>query len=348
MFRSLAPHQVVVDALLGTSAVLLRLALGPINSAHVVVVVLMGLAFVLHRLSPGLALGVAWLGALLQVFAVLPPDLANLAILVVLYSTARHGQGIVRWLGLASAGAGALVVALYLLALSIFPFGLPDGDFLGFSFSRIGQYALAFTFSFIVTIATLGLSWTLGQLVRVADRARESSLQQRIAERTAELTERTGQLDEILDKLANFYTREADNKLKHFFNFFDEEFISHNRREEATVFPLLRERLLSSGEHGVGDDPATAIDRMEDEHTKAAQLAAVILNFLGLAFRFPEEKTKLTILDAAIEQCQFLIELLRLHVFREDNVVIPLAHRLISRSELDEMQPKAAIDKILS
>ncbi len=144
------------------------------------------------------------------------------------------------------------------------------------------------------------------------------------------------------------YTREADNKLKHFFNFFDEEFISHNRREEATVFPLLRERLLSSGEHGVGDDPATAIDRMEDEHTKAAQLAAVILNFLGLAFRFPEEKTKLTILDAAIEQCQFLIELLRLHVFREDNVVIPLAHRLISRSELDEMQPKAAIDKILS
>lgn len=194
MFRSLAPHQVVVDALLGTSAVLLRLALGPINSAHVVVVVLMGLAFVLHRLSPGLALGVAWLGALLQVFAVLPPDLANLAILVVLYSTARHGQGIVRWLGLASAGAGALVVAVYFLALSIFPFGLPDGDFLGFSFSRIGQYALAFTFSFIVTIATLGLSWTLGQLVRVADRARESSLQQRIAERTAVIEQERGRI----------------------------------------------------------------------------------------------------------------------------------------------------------
>lgn len=144
------------------------------------------------------------------------------------------------------------------------------------------------------------------------------------------------------------YTREADNRLKHFFNFFDEEFISHNRREETTVFPLLRKRLLASGEHGAGDDPATAIDMMEDEHTKAAQLAAVILNFLGLAFRFPDEKTKLTILDAAVEQSKFLIELLRLHVFREDNVVFPMAHRLITQSEFDELQPKLASDKVLS
>lgn len=194
MFRSLAPHQIVLDVVLGALAILLRLALGPINSAHVVVVALMGAAFALHRLSPGLALAIAWLGALLQVSAVLPPDLANVAILVVLYSTARHGQGVVRWLGLASAGAGALVVALYFLALSIFPFGLPDGTFLGFSFSQIGQYALAFTFSFIVTLTVLGLSWTLGQLVRVANRARESSLQQRIAERTTVIEQERGRI----------------------------------------------------------------------------------------------------------------------------------------------------------
>ena len=149
--------------------------------------------------------------------------------------------------------------------------------------------------------------------------------------------------DTILNIQKEGYTREADSKLKHFFNFFDEEFIPHNRREEATIFPLLRERLLASGEHGVGDDPATAIDIMEDEHTKAAQLAAVILNFLGLAFRFSDEKTKLVILDAAIEQSKFLVELLRLHIFREDNVVFSLAHRLISRAEFDEMQSRVAV-----
>lgn len=154
--------------------------------------------------------------------------------------------------------------------------------------------------------------------------------------------------DTIISIQKEGYTKEADNKLKHFFNFFDEEFIPHNRREEATIFPLLRERLLASGEHGVGDDPATAIDMMEDEHTKAAQLAAVILNFMGLAFRFPDEKTKLIVLDAALEQSKFLVELLRLHVFREDNVVFPLAHRLITRAEFDEMQPRIATAKILS
>lgn len=154
--------------------------------------------------------------------------------------------------------------------------------------------------------------------------------------------------DTIISIQKEGYTKEADSKLKHFFNFFDEEFIPHNRREETTIFSLLRERLLASGEHGVGDDPATAIDMMEDEHTKAAQLAAVILNFMGLAFRFPDEKTKLIILDAALEQSKFLVELLRLHVFREDNVVFPLAHRLITRAEFDEMQPRIATVKILS
>lgn len=134
------------------------------------------------------------------------------------------------------------------------------------------------------------------------------------------------------------YTREADSQLRAFFNFFDEEFIPHNRREEATIFPLLRKRLIATGEHGAGDDPATAVDVMEDEHTKGAQLAAVILNFLGLAFRFPDEKSRLIVLDAALEQGQLLVELVRLHIFREDNLVFPLAHQLITLAEFDGMQ----------
>lgn len=133
------------------------------------------------------------------------------------------------------------------------------------------------------------------------------------------------------------YTKEADGRLKHFLNFFDEEFIAHNRREEATLFPLLRKRLLATAEHGSGQTPQTPVDLMQDEHTKAAQLAAVILNFLGLAFRFPDEKTRLTILDAALEQARFLVELLRLHVFREDNLIFPLAQQLITASEFDQM-----------
>ncbi len=139
------------------------------------------------------------------------------------------------------------------------------------------------------------------------------------------------------------YTKESDAKLRHFFHYLDQEFSPHSRREEATVFPLLHERLISSGEHGSGSDPTTAVDLMQDEHAKAMQLAAVVMNFLGLVFRLPDQKSAMIVLDAALEQGKNLVELLRLHVFREDNVVFALAHRLISIAEFDQMQSKAAV-----
>ncbi len=139
------------------------------------------------------------------------------------------------------------------------------------------------------------------------------------------------------------YTGEADARLRHFFHFFDQEFIPHSRREEAALFPLLHERLIADGEHGRAPEPATAIDVMADEHAKAMQLAAVTVNFLGLAFRLPDEKSGMIVVDAALEQSKNLIELLRLHIFREDNVVFPLAHRLISPAEFDAMQARTVV-----
>ena len=147
----------------------------------------------------------------------------------------------------------------------------------------------------------------------------------------------------ILSIQKSGYTREEDAKLRHFFHFFDQEFSSHHRREEATLFPLLHERLIASGEHGKGSDVTTAIDLMHDEHAKALQLAAVVVNFLGLVFRLPDEKSGMIVLDAALEQGKNLVELLRLHIFREDNVVFSLAHRLISAAEFDQMQSRAAV-----
>ncbi len=139
------------------------------------------------------------------------------------------------------------------------------------------------------------------------------------------------------------YTRESDTKLRQFFNYLDHEFVPHSRREDAALFPLLRERLIASGEHGSGSVPATATDVMEDEHAKAMQLAAVVVSFLGLVFRLPDERSGMIVLDAALEQGKNLIELLRLHVFREDNVVFPLAHQLITIAEFDEMQSIGAV-----
>lgn len=162
-------------------------------------------------------------------------------------------------------------------------------------------------------------------------------LQQMVAEHQPFLQQVERFENTILGIQKSGYTKEADGQLKHFLNFFDEEFIAHNRREEATLFPLLKKRLLATAEHGSGKKLQTPVDLMQDEHIKAVQLAAVVLNFLGLAFRLPDEKIRLIVLDAALEQGRFLVELLRLHMFREDNLVFPLAHQLITAAEFEQM-----------
>lgn len=182
MLRRIPAHQLVIDILIAAIAVVLRLAIEwSFDAPLFVVVAFMGAALALARVSPALALAVAWAGALIQVVSATPPDLSNIAILVVLYSTARHGEGATRWLGLASAGAGALVAGLYFGAISVF-INQGGGNSLGLTFASATG---AFAFGFIGTAVTLGLSWTLGQLVRVAARAREARKQQQIAERMA-------------------------------------------------------------------------------------------------------------------------------------------------------------------
>lgn len=147
--------------------------------------------------------------------------------------------------------------------------------------------------------------------------------------------------DSILAIQTEGYTKERDFRLKLFFDFYDVDLIPHNQREERVLFPLLHQRLIEAGEFGQGKVPTTAIDLMEDEHVKAMQLSAIVLNFLGLTHHLPDERSRLLVLDSALEQAKSLVELLRLHLFREDNVVFPLAHRLITLGELDAMQTRA-------
>jgi len=132
-------------------------------------------------------------------------------------------------------------------------------------------------------------------------------------------------------------SREADEQLRDFFDFFDNHIVRHNRKEEAALFPLLRRRLLENGEHGKGPGAVTGVDVLEDDHIEALQLAAVVFNFFGLASRLPDAASRAVVMDAALEQGKSLVELLKLHIFREDNVIFAQARRLLEKEELDEM-----------
>lgn len=132
-------------------------------------------------------------------------------------------------------------------------------------------------------------------------------------------------------------TKEADAKLRHFFHYLDEEISEHNQREEKLLFPLLQEKLIEHGEYSKGEEKTTAIDVLEADHGKALQLTAVIFNFFGLSIRLPDTNSRLIVLDSAIEQGKELVENLRLHSFREETIILPLAHKYISKKEFDAL-----------
>ncbi|SDY46946.1 sensor histidine kinase [Herbiconiux ginsengi] len=177
MFRPLKPYQLGFDIGLAVLCVGLRVPLGSPGVALVVVIMGMGLALALRRASPALALGTAWVFAIVQMASSLQPDVANLAILPVLYSTARYGGRVVKWAGLASAGAGALAASLYLTL------GVYFSALLGpVEPPTVPSLAVTFLAYLFAAVAALVLSWTLGLLAKTWSAARESRLLQTIAE----------------------------------------------------------------------------------------------------------------------------------------------------------------------
>jgi len=118
-----------------------------------------------------------------------------------------------------------------------------------------------------------------------------------------------------------------------FYQFFDNSIMDHNQREEKHLFPLLHKRLIESGESAEGDNPHTAVDMMEDDHIKFIQLATLSFNLFGLAPRLQDVPSQRFVYDTAFSSAQELIEMLRLHIYREDKILFPLAHKLISQDE---------------
>lgn len=139
-------------------------------------------------------------------------------------------------------------------------------------------------------------------------------------------------------KEGGFYiTKEINAAFNDFFVTFDEEVMPHNRKEERGLFPMLQKRLLESGEHSTGDNPHTPVDLMEDDHVKMMQLATLSFNFLGLAMRLRDQEDIAMTFDLAYNNGKELAELLKLHIYREDNTLFPLAQKLLTKQELEEL-----------
>jgi len=175
MFRHLRPGRLAFD--IAAPSALFLLCLFPFAMSGIGwVLVLFGMcaALVFRRLAPGIALGIAWVTAIIQMATGQMPNPANLAILAILYATAAYGTPIVRWLGLASVPLGAFAITFYVVVL---PYLTPATSYLfnpwipTFQVDGLLRYGAAV---FFVTLIGFGLAWTLGLLVRTAIRGRES------------------------------------------------------------------------------------------------------------------------------------------------------------------------------
>ena len=181
MFRSLTPRQLAFDLSVPVGMCLLFWAgYASTSPLQGLVVVGMAVALAFRRLSPGLSLGIAWAVALAQMAMQLEPNPSNLVIAGILYATAAYGSRTVRWLGFASAPLGALLATLYLLVMPALV-GFPGGVM---GTPRTLPDVLLPAFQIFVAGTTFFLlAWTLGLLVNIWMRARESRRAQAEAER---------------------------------------------------------------------------------------------------------------------------------------------------------------------
>ncbi|ROQ40894.1 signal transduction histidine kinase [Frondihabitans sp. PhB188] len=120
---------------------------------------LFALALVFRRRSPGTALGISWLGALVQLL-VLPSFInGNVMLAVVIFATSLSESRLVRRLGLASSLAGGVVASVKLVLITgLF---LPHGQ-------HASQLAVSRVIYFVgvagVIAAALSLFWLLGTI----------------------------------------------------------------------------------------------------------------------------------------------------------------------------------------
>ena len=134
--------------------------------------------------------------------------------------------------------------------------------------------------------------------------------------------------------------REIEQNFSAFFAYMDDQMLKHHLKEEKVLFPVLQNKLIEHEEHSKGKFPKTAIDMLENDHLKIMQHLTLMFNFISLATRLPDMASRALTFNVAAEQGFALIELLKLHIFREENVVFPKANKFISPKEFDAMQIK--------
>lgn len=164
MWTSIERRPLLVDAIVAIVAFAFFAVLDVTRTgwATLPVDALFALAIGLRRRSPGLGLGIAWVGAALQL-VILPSFInGNVLIAVIIFATSLAEQPWVQRFGLVSSVAGGVIasVKLVLITGDFLPHGQPEAQEM---FSRV----IYFVGVAGVVSAALAVFWLLGMVARV-------------------------------------------------------------------------------------------------------------------------------------------------------------------------------------
>jgi len=129
----------------------------------------------------------------------------------------------------------------------------------------------------------------------------------------------------------------TDKKVRSFYKDFHRDFHVHNRREEEVLFPVLRTCFLEIGEHSKTARPITPINVMIDEHQEAFKVATEAVCAWELLAQLFDPPSRTILLKAFIRKSNTLLEMMRLHIYREDDIIFSLAQRHLSQKILDQL-----------
>ncbi len=179
-FRRLAPYQVVVDVSAALLLGFVSLLFLEGDLAGGLVVLGMVVAAAIRRLSPSLALTIAWAVALGEMVSLSTPGVSNLAVCAVLYSVAAYGSERAKWAGLGSVALGAISGTFYVSFVQTSLFGI---DYNVYGITDVVRILLQLGITFLGFLGLLGLPWAAGLLTRARSTARVSREAQLTAER---------------------------------------------------------------------------------------------------------------------------------------------------------------------
>jgi signal transduction histidine kinase len=259
-------RRAVIDVLLGLAIGVL--ALHPpvdVEEASLLVAALAFLAVATRRLSPAVGLLLGWMMALAQFLQYERPGLADVALLLVLYSTARRGSRPVLVLGAVSALVGGSVATLYLLRT-------------GTRFPLLTSLSATGLLVALTPVAILLLAWLSGIVIRaLRDRSAESALRVR-AEDTAVRAVDLAQAEALRASMA----RDVHDIVGHSLAviiaqadsvpFLDDE--ERIRGVAATIADTARRSLAEVREVLSGTSPSEVPDGPEDLDAVVAQVRA--------------------------------------------------------------------------